>query len=748
MKTRPRFLLPVLLVLFVLALAVSILFAFQQLFPSPKHTLTPPKTPSPATLSSPVDYVNPFIGTDGGGNVFPGASYPHGMVQWSPDTTNGPGGYRYSQSLIHGFSLTHFSGRGCSAYQDIPFFPTLGSLSTSPLSTNQAHFSHDHEIATAGYYSVRLDETQIQVALTVTPRTGFAQFTYPSSHDALLLINAAGSATGNAEQGTGVQIVGNDEVSGSATSGHFCGSKNLYTLYFVARFDHPFSSFGTWHGSAFSADTRSSNGRQSEAYLRFDATQQQLVQVKVGISFVSTANAALNLEQENPGWNFAQVQRDARVAWNTRLSTIQVSGGSSEQKQVFYTALYHTLFHPNIFSDVNGDYLGFDQRVHVAQHYTQYENFPGWDMYRSLIALLSLLEPKETGDMLQSLVMDAQQGGGGLPRWEVANDNSGGMVGDSDDVLFATSYAFGVRGFDSHAALRAMDAGASQPTTYAGKYPTREGLDEYLNNGYVSTHLVGSAAITLEYATDDFALAQFAKALGNTALYTTYMQRSHNWQHLFRNGYIEPRNADGSFMSGYTPESQQGFVESDGSIYSWMVPYDLPTLFRFMGGNAQVVQRLDAHFTELNAGPTSPYAFMGNEPEFAVPWEYDFAGAPYRTQDVIHRIETQLFKPTPDGLPGNDDGGAMSSWYVFAALGFYPEIPGVASFALGSPQFPDMIVHLGNGQVLHITAPNVTTDSYYVQQLLINGKAYTSSQLPFSLIEHGATLEYSMSSRP
>jgi predicted alpha-1,2-mannosidase len=444
------------------------------------------------------------------------------------------------------------------------------------------------------------------------------------------------------------------------------------------------------------------------------------------------------------------VRAKAEAAWNARLDQIQVSGGSEAAKTIFYTALYHTLFHPNIFSDANGQYIGFDGRIHTARGYTQYENFPGWDMYRSLIGLLAILEPQETSDMLQSLVMDAQQGGGALPRWEVANDNSGGMVGDSDDVVIATSYAFGVRNFDARAALQAMDRGASQPNARAGKYHPREGLGDYLTLGYVSTRLPGSAAITLEYSTDDFAIARLAQSLGETALYDRYMQRSHNWQHLFNaaSGYIEPRNPDGSFIANFNPISEDGFVESNGLQYNWMVPYDLPALFKAMGGSAKVVQRLDAHFTMLNAGPNSPYAFMGNEPEFEVPWEYDFAGAPYRTQDVVRRITTQLFQDIPGGLPGNDDGGAMSSWYVFAALGLYPEIPGVAGFALSSPLFPSITVHLGNGHDLHIVAQGSSPSMRNVQSLSVNGRSYNSAWLPFAAIAQGATLRFTLGCQP
>jgi predicted alpha-1,2-mannosidase len=716
----------------------------------------------------PASYVNPFIGTDAsttnppigpgatGGNVFPGAAYPHGMVQWSPDTTILPGGYLYHESTIKGFSLTHFSGRGCISYQDVPFMPIIGPIVSSPAHRNiyAASFSHNNEAASPGYYSVQLD-SNIDVALTVTPRSGFGRFTYPSSRDAVMLIDVGDSASGNTDAGTGVQIVGNNQVIGSASGGHFCGKANTYTVYFAATFDHPFTAFGTWKGDTVTPSARSSDGQHSGAYLSFDTTKDPVIQVKVGLSFVSTANAQTNVDQEDHGWNFEAVQQEARAAWNEHLSAIQVTGGTLEEQQVFYTALYHTLFHPNVFSDVNGQYMGFDQKVHTASGYTQYENFPGWDMYRSLIALLALLDPRATSDMMQSLVADAEQGGGGLPRWQVANDNSGGMVGDSQDAVIATSYAFGARHFDTEAALAAMVAGASQPDIHSSHYVAREGLSDYLSNGYVSTDTLqyGSASITLEYAIDDFAIAQFAHDLDRMDIYQTYLKRSSNWQNVFNpaTGYIEPRHADKTFVDNFNPMSDVGFVEGDSADYTWMVPQDLGGLFDSMGGDANAIKRLDEHFTQLNAGSSSSYAYMGNEPEFEVPWEYDAAGAPYRTQDVVRRIETQLFNNTPGGLPGNDDGGAMSSWYVFAAMGLYPEIPGVAGFFLGSPLFDSITIHLGNGNQVLITSQAVgsSADSMpYVQRLSLNGQDYEDAWVPFNAFSNGARLQMALGSSP
>jgi predicted alpha-1,2-mannosidase len=714
-------------------------------------------------------YVNPFIGTEpavanqhlgpgfDSGNVFPGAAFPHGMVQWSPDTTNAAGGYRYFQSTIHGFSLTHFSGRGCNAYQDIPFMPTTRPITTSPAQSSAyaSTFSHRDEAASPGYYGVYLKRSNVYVALTATLRSGFGQFTYPPSITSTMLINAGGSATGNSDVGTGIEIVGNNQVVGSASSGHFCGKANTYTVYFAATFDHPFIAFGTWNGPRVTPSSYTSFGQHSGAYVTFNTLQSPVVQVKVGISFVSVANARANVQAENPGWDFDAVRQSARAAWNAHLGLIQVTGGTLAEKQVFYTALYHIFFHPNVFSDVNGQYMGFDQHVHIAQGYIQYENFPGWDMYRSLISLLALLEPRETSDMIQSLVADARQGGGGLPRWQVANDNSAGMVGDSPDVVIAMSYAFGARNFDTQGAWQAMNAGASLPGAQSGHYTIREGLSDYLHLGYVSTQEQpsASAAITLEYAIDDFAIAQYTRALGNMKAYAIYQQRAQNWQHLFNpiTGYIEPRNPNGTFITNFKPTSGNGFVEGDSAQYTWLVPQDLDGLFAMMGGSDKAIERLNMHFRQLNAGPGSPYAFMGNEPEFEVPWEFDAAGAAYRTQEVVRRIETQLFSAGPGGLPGNDDGGALSSWYIFAALGLYPEIPGVAGFVLGSPLFPAVTVHLGNGHLLRIAgqAVNGTPDSVpYVQSLTLNGWSYGSPWIPFTALANGATLQFTLGNGP
>jgi predicted alpha-1,2-mannosidase len=713
-----------------------------------------------------VSYVNTFIGTDDGapdyglgnaaGDTPPGAAYPFGMVLWSPDTTNRAGGYRYYQDVIKGFSVTHFSGRGVSCYQDAPFMPIIGPITDSPgthWSAYSSHYQHVDETAEPGYYAVLLDDSQIQVELSVTARTGFGRFVFPPSSDSIVLINAGGSAQPNRDSGTGVTIVAPDKVTGSVSSGN-CGGSFTYILYFAVQFDRPFtSSSGTWNGGLVTTDP-SSNGKNSGAYLCFDTTDQTVVQAKIGLSFVSVKNAFQNLELENPGWDFNLVRSQARAAWNARLNSIQVQGGTNDEKAVFYTALYHALIHPSVFSDANGQYLGFDNDVHQADGFTQYHNFAGWDNYRSEMPLLAVIAP-EASDMMQSLVNDARQdavrdpaNGGGLPRWQHANSNSGGMIGDSQDAVIATVYAFGATNFDTAGALDAMERGASVVGTKSGGHTVREGLQDYLDLGYVSTATGQSASRTLEYANDDFAISQFAQSLGRTDVHDYYLARAQNWQNLFHEGYIVPRNSDGTFIS-FDPTSGNGFTESSGAQYVWMVPFNMRGLFEAMSGNAAAVARLDDHFTELNAGLHSSYAFLGNEPELKTPWAYDFAGAPWRAQDVVRRSILELYANSPGGMPGNDDGGAMGSYVVFSCLGFFPDIPGVAGFVVGSPLFNSATVQMANGKILQIDAPDASDENHYVQSLTLNSQDYNDGPwIPWNLISEGATLHFSLGASP
>ncbi|HEY5024634.1 MAG TPA: GH92 family glycosyl hydrolase [Acidimicrobiales bacterium] len=698
-------------------------------------TTAPPVSPRGLTPSALVD---PFVGTGVGGksvgsiDTFPGADMPFGMLQWSPDTTpdrTSGGGYAYRDSAISGFSLTHMSGPGCAVYGDIPILPTVGAIGTDPAATS-APFSHASEEASPGNYAVTLGRPPVRVALAVTTRAGLGRFSFPGTGTANVLFKVADSAAGSTR--SAVTVVGDREVDGSVVSGDFCGTSGDYRLYFVARFDSPFESFGTWHATTVRAGARTSSSAQSGAYVRSSATRR-VVQLQVGVSFVSVADARSNIDAEDPGWDIGALRGRDNATWNALLGQIRVDGGSGADERTFYSELYHSLLEPSVFDDANGDYLGFDDKVHVAQGYTQYANFSGWDIYRSEVQLLALLVPQRTSDMVTSLLADAAQGVG-LPKWPVANLEAAQLNGDSADAFIASAYALGARSFDVSQALADMVRGATDPDLTTDHHFERQDLSRYLSTGYVPAdtfdltslpYTVG-ASETLEYAIDDFAISQMAQAAGDTSLARAFSVRAQNWQNLVdpATGYLAGRRADGTFPPGPAFQrsplpgiGQTGFEEGNAIQYTWSVPQNLRGLFDALGGNGAVVKKLDTFFTQLNAGRKQPYDWAGDEPSLGIPWEYDYAGAPWRTQDVVRRIVTTLYGPTPNGEPGNDDLGAMSSWYVWGAMGLYPETPGRGELVLGSPLFPHITMTLGDGASIVIDAPGASPATPYVQSL-------------------------------
>ncbi len=478
-----------------------------------------------------------------------------------------------------------------------------------------------------------------------------------------------------------------------------------------------------------------------------------MVQVRVGLSYTSLENAQDNLAQENKSGDFEAVRKSATALWDKALGCIQVEGGTKEAKQVFYTALYHCFMHPNILDDANGQYLGMDQKVHdVPAGHHQYQNIPAWDEHRSHAPLMAMLTPAASSDVMQSLVNYAAQdasvrpAGGGLPRWEQINTNSGGMVGDGDDTIIATAYAFGANQFDAKGALAAMDKGASQPGTTSDGHPVRGGLEQYASLGYIPD----AAATTLEYCGDDFALAEFAKALGDETKHAAYLQRAQNWEKLFNPelGYIVPRQAGGAWMEKFTPTTGHGFIEGTAAQYLWLVNFNLRGLIDKLGGNDKAIARLDKFFTQTNGGLRSENAYMGNEPCEEVPWIYDFAGAPWRTQEVVRRIQSELFTNEPSGIPGNDDAGSLSSWYVFSALGLYPVVPGVAGFVVGSPVFPKATIRLQNGKAIQIVGQHAAPGAPYVQSLRVNGQDYDSPWISWSQLSNGGVLDFELAEKP
>ena len=704
--------------------------------------------------------VNPFVGTKIGnsnpdnqgtggavGNTFPGATLPFNMVQFSPDTGYGEfygfGGYNYDKGVIQGISLTHASGTGCSIEQDISFMPIVGNITVSPgthIENYQQTFVHTNEKSEPGYYQVGLGNG-VNTELTVTKRTGVGRFTWPVGADANMVVNVGRNGVG--ARSAQLQIVGTDSVQGFVETGGVCGGGG-YFVYFYGQFDRPFSSFGTYQGDTITPNVRDALRSQNNGgWVKFANGGQ--VNLRVGVSYVSTANARLNMQTEVPSWGFDAIRNAAQATWNSTLNKVQITGGSTDDRTRFYTALYHSMLAPNLFSDVNGQYIGFDNQIYTASGWNKYATFSGWDIYRSQVQLLGWLAPKEAADMAQSMVVDAQKGGGGFPKWPTANDDSCVMTGDAGAVIVANLYAFGGTSFDTASALSLMKTAATTPGIKSRNCETRPGLADDMSRGYIQSgaaNVWGSAATTLEYALADSAIGHFADALGDTATRDSMLASAQRWKSLYSgyNGYINARTDGGSFPTSFDRTNGDDFVEGNSAQYTWMIPQNYRGLFDHMGGNAAAIARLDEHFTQLDSGPSSPYSFMGNEPEHGTPWAYNFAGAPYKTQAVVRRILTQLYKNGPDGLTGNDDLGATSAWFVWGALGLYPEIPGVGGLTVGAPLFPSASIRMGNGHTLTINAAGA--GSIYVQSMKVNGATSTSTWLPLSHLTADTTLDY------
>jgi predicted alpha-1,2-mannosidase len=764
-------------------------------------------------------YVNPFAGTRpgpdtfGGGHNFPGATAPFGMVQWSPDTTPAAphsGGYDYRDNHLSGFSLTHLSGAGCAVYGDFPFLPTTEPLTASPAAAGggllgkfQPGFSHSEEAASPGFYRVQINPVggaDIDTELTATTRTGMARFQFPANPHSSVLINAGGSAQPDDQAAVEVDP-GRREISGSASSGLFCGQRPRYKIYFAATFNRRFDAYGTWKDSALDQGGLAAEDSQlpaanphttaqAGAYASFDTRKNRIVTARVGISFVSVDGARANLAAESKGAGFGTIAARTRHSWNQALGRVRASGGPKRLLSTFYTALYHAFLAPRTFNDVTGAYPGMDGVIHHTHGRTQYADFSGWDIYRSEIQLLSLLAPERASDMMSSLLADAQQSGC-LPRWPYANGQSMTMVGDSADPILASAAAFGAGGFNKSAALAAMVKGATQACQSPnGEYVERQGLSDYLSLGYIPFDLDtntrnansiygdpeavwGSAATTLEYAVDDFAIAQLAGRSGHDpSTYRAFMKRSANWRHLYEpaSGMIEPRYANGEFPHPYDNLNGGGFVEGDSAQYTWAVPQDPAGLIDAMGGQAKAAARLDGFLRELSGGPGATHtdhALLGNEPTLQTPWLYDWMRRPYRTQATVRRALLSLYDTSPDGYPGNDDLGTLSAWYVFGALGIYPEVPGVGVLALGSPLFGRTEIRLphrrralilasaqettntgtGKKRRRHVTplSPSVAP---YVSSLSVGGHAYARPWTTYCALARGATLSFQLSRHP
>jgi predicted alpha-1,2-mannosidase len=721
---------------------------------------------APAHAVDCVQYVNPFIGTVvGSGNTYPGPQVPFGMISWSPQSEDfgwDPAGYSYKNEKINGFGLIHLSGAGCSATCELPFMPCTGDLNASPATHRNAYnsvFSHANETAEPGYYAVKLSTWGIAFENTTTARAGIAHIDFPATAQASVLLNPGADGTGIKDGAIEIDPT-NRAISGWARSGTFCGIPGSeYQVYFAAQFDRPFQAWGTWKQDQKSPASTSVSGPGLASYLTFDCRATQRVTMKVAVSFVSIANAKLNLDTEIPGWDFAAVRTAASDEWNRCLNRIQIKGGSREDQVIFYTALYHTLMLPSVFEDVNGQYIGMDNRVHtVAPEHHFLATFSGWDTYRTQAQLWGLLYPEIAGDFCSSLLAMSREtqykGGGGLPLWSLYNDETLVMAGYPADPFIASAYAFGATNFDLPA-LKAVMVDSARNQRWCGRNlnVTWDCLPEYERYGYCPADVMDySCSKNVEFSVADFAIAQICAKTGDQDNYAYFLKRSQNVFNLINpeQGWLQRRNRDGKWVLPFDRFSGDGFMEGNAAQYTWTIPHSLNKLIGLLGGKEKVEARLDEFTSQTATGYDyqSKHYDAGNEPCFGIMPVYNWLGKPWKAQERMRTVMLDCFHNRPAGIPGDDDSGAMSAWYVFAALGMYPEIPGVGGVTVLSPLFPKAVLRLRNGKTITIVAEGASRDAKYVQSLKANGRPSSKLWMNIDDLKRGARLDFVMGASP
>ncbi|WP_051797058.1 GH92 family glycosyl hydrolase [Catenuloplanes japonicus] len=728
----------------------------------------------------PVDLVKPFVGSQNFGNTFPGAAAPFGMVQVSPDT-GGQGGYDYLADSIYGFSQTHLSGVGCGVAGELPIMPTTGAVTSTDHNAYRSAFSHADEEASPGYYRVGLSTYDIDAELTATARTGWQRYTFPATGQANVLFN-----TGKANQnvfGSEIHVVGDRTIEGRVNAGNFCAGKDDHTVYFTASFDRPFAAFGTWRGATVSAGSRDAAGSGGNgAYVTFDASSDRDVTVKVGLSYTGLDGARKNLTAETgDGYDFDAVRGALRDRWVQELNRINVTGGTEERRAVFYTALYHSLLHPNVAADVDGTYVGFDRQTHVAAGYTPYQNFSLWDTYRPQNQLLELVAPDVARDVALSVVAIGRDGGW-LPRWALANSETNIMTGDPVTPFLVEAWSKGLLAGHEQEAYALLRANATSQPPAGSPYNGRTGVGYYADRGYIPSGLqlgtdcvhkggdndcVHPASSTLEYSLADASLALMARGLGKTADEKLFAARGQWYRNLWDAGtnQFRPRTVDGTWVTPYDPvEAGHQFHEGGAYQYQWLVPQDPAGLVSLMGGRKSTEKRLDDFFvydklltdpagtarTDWIAAPYDYYAKPtynpNNEPDLLAPYMYHWAGAPAKAATVVRAAMT-LFTTGPDGMTGNDDLGTMSAWFVFSALGLYPTMSGADVLAVSTPLFPSATVTTGTG-TLRITAPGVTDANRYIQDVRLDNARVTKNWVTWSSVADGGSLRHTVGSSP
>lgn len=699
-----------------------------------------------------IGYTNPMIGTDFTGNTYPGAQVPFGMVQLSPD--NGlPGwdrisGYYYPDSTIAGFSHTHLSGTGAGDLYDISFMPVTNPYKTGeePLGIYSS-FSHNDESASAGYYRVLLKDYNINVELTATERCGIQRYTFPEAESSIFL-NLRKAMNWDFTADSHIEVVDSCTIRGYR---HSWGWSPKQYIYFQTRFSRPFDAFQL-DTTAITTKDKGRIGTAAVARFDFKTKQNEEILVTTALSGTSMEAAARNLEAEAPKDDFDFYMKQAQENWTKELAKIEVTSDDADKKTIFYTAMYHAMLAPTIYSDVDGSYFGPDGQVHQAEGWTNYSTFSLWDTYRASHPLFTYLQPERVSDMIQCFLHFYEQHGA-LPLWNLYGWETDMMIGYHAVPVIVDAYLKGIGDFDPVKALEAC-------VTTANRDDYRS-IGFYKEKGYVaSDHENWSMSKTMEYAYDDYCIARMAEAMGEKEIADEFYRRSQNYRNVFNpeTSFMQPRDSKGNFILNYDPEAYiEDICESNGWQYYWSVAHDIDGLIELTGGEARFAERLDSMFTYETAdksklpifstGMIGQYAH-GNEPGHHVIYLYNRVKQPWKTQQYAAQVMHTLYKNTPDGICGNEDCGQMSSWYVFSAMGFYPVDPISGQYEIGSPIFPEVKMYLANGKTFVVRAENVSDENIYIQSVTVNGQPYNKSYITHEMIMQGDTIHFVMGNKP
>lgn len=697
---------------------------------------------------SPAAFVDPMTGTGGFGHTFPGACLPYGMVQLSPDTRRdasweGCGGYYHSDSLIYGFSHTHLSGTGVSDYGDILVMPAVAPPSFEPALYGSG-FRHQDEKARPGYYAVTLTDENLRAEMTATTRTGLHRYTFPPSERKHLLIDLRHR---DKVLEAYIRIMSNRRIEGLRRSEGW--ARDQY-VFFVMEFSEPVQAF---RSNGDKRDVQPGEVLRSDSLcmvLEFAGSTNGSLLVKTALSTADTEGASRNLQTELPGWDFEIVMEAAREAWNKELGRIEVKGGAQEDKVNFYTALYHAMVAPNVISDVDGRYRGRDLQVHTAHDYTRYTVFSLWDTFRAAHPLYTLIDRKRTLDYVRTFLEQYREGGR-LPVWELAANETDCMIGYHSVPVITDALMKGITGIDTALALEAMIKSATW---------NHLGIPAYIRNGYIAVEDEHeSVSKTLEYAFDDWCISETARLLGREEERKRYLIRAASYRNLFdpQTGFMRPRR-NGDFIPNFDPrEVNNHFTEANSWQYSFFVPHDLKGLITLMGGEQPFEAKLDQLFAEDSrttgrsqadiTGLVGQYAH-GNEPSHHMTYLYNYIGKPWKTQRLVRQILDSLYHPGPGGLPGNEDCGQMSAWFVWSAMGFYPVTPGSNEYAIGSPLFDEVRLHLENGHTVRILAEANGTNSRYVERVSVDGREWNSNLISYGQFTTANEIRFTMSTAP